>query len=337
MLFELLSELGSSLSLDDTLSLLVARLKRMIPHHTAAIYLCRGNKLVPQFVHGEEFGLFSSLQIPVGHGLSGWVAENRRPIVNGNPSVEPGYLNDPNKFSRMRSAISVPLEGLSKIVGVLTLYHSGADAFTKDHLRMLLAISSKAGLTIENALKYRQVEDSSVTDELTGLPNTRSLFLHLDSELARSIRNNAPLAVVMADLDGFKQINDRFGHLVGNEVLQAMAKSLRDSCRKYDYVARMGGDEFVVILPDSRRDGFASKVEVLRDVAHDVGRAVCGEDILSLSAGGAFFPEDGADVEQLLAAADKRMYQAKQSRRTPALLLPAASRNLQLVRQPVSA
>lgn len=337
MLFELLSELGSSLSLDDTLSLLVARVKRMIPHDTAAIYLCRGDRLVPQFVQGEEVGLFSSLHIPMGHGLSGWVAENGRPIVNGNPSVEPGYLNDPNKFSRMRSAISVPLDGRASVVSVLTLYHSSADAFTKDHLRMLLAIGSKAGLAIENTLKYQQVENSSATDQLTGLPNTRSLFLHLDSELARAIRADAPLAVVLADLDGFKQINDRFGHLVGNEVLQGIAERLKESCRKYDYVARMGGDEFVLILPDSGREGFARKVEVLRELAHNAARAVCGEDILSLSAGGAFFPEDGADVEQLLAVADKRMYQAKDSRHASKLLLPRPNRSVEVVRDRVSA
>ena len=95
MLADVLNELGSSLSVDDTLSLLAARLKRMIPYDTVAIYVRQEQRLIPQFVSGKEFRLFSSLEIPKGQGLSGWVAENRRPIVNGNPSVEPGYLNDP--------------------------------------------------------------------------------------------------------------------------------------------------------------------------------------------------------------------------------------------------
>ena len=319
MLAEVLNELGSSLSVDETLSLLAARLKHMIPHDTVAIYVRKDQQLVPQFVNGEEYRLFSSLDIPLGHGLSGWVAENRRPILNGNPSVEPGYLNDPSKFSRMRSALAVPLEGLAGVAGVLTLYHADSDAFTRDHLRILQAISSKAGIAIENALKYRQVENSSVTDELTGLPNARSLFLQLDSELARSKRTAAPLVVLVLDLDGFKDINDRFGHLAGNKVLQMISEGLRNCCREYDCVARMGGDEFVMILGGSTREAIASKSRDFRKLTHDVGISFCGEDILSMSVGDACFPEDGTDAEQLLAAADKRMYQAKQARSRVAL------------------
>jgi diguanylate cyclase (GGDEF)-like protein len=272
MLADVLNELGSSLSVDETLSLLAARLKHLIPHDTVAIYVRKDNRLAPQFVNGEEYRLFSSLDIPLGHGLSGWVAENRRPIINGNPSVEPGYLNDPTKFSRLRSALAVPLEGLAGVAGVLTLYHAEADAFTRDHLRILQAISSKAGIALENALKYRQVENSSVTDELTGLPNARSLFLQLDSELARSKRTGAPLVVLVLDLDGFKDVNDRFGHLSGNKVLQLISQGLRNCCREYDCVARMGGDEFVMILAGSTREAIASKARDFRLLARDVSR-----------------------------------------------------------------
>ena len=147
----------------------------------------------------------------------------------------------------------MPLEGLSGAIGVMTLYRAESDAFSRDHLRILLAISSKVSLAIENALNFRQVEDSATTDYLSGLPNARSLFLRLDSELARCKRNREPLSVVVCDLDGFKQINDRFGHLEGNKVLRLVAEALRNRCREYDYVARMGGDEFVLLLPGSDR------------------------------------------------------------------------------------
>ena len=314
MLAEVLNELGSSLSVDETLSLLAARLKHLIPHNTIAIYVRKDQRLTPQFVNGEEYRLFSSLDIPLGQGLSGWVAENRRPIINGNPSVEPGYLNDPGKFSNLRSALAVPLEGLAGVAGVLTLYHADADAFTRDHLRILQAISSKAGIALENALKYRQVENSSVTDELTKLPNTRSLFLQLDSELARSKRTGEPLVILVLDLDGFKDINDRFGHLAGNKVLQLISQGLRNCCREFDCVARMGGDEFVMILAGSTREAIASKSRDFRRITREAGLSFCGEEILSISVGEACFPEDGGDAEQLLAAADKRMYQAKQAR-----------------------
>ncbi len=311
MLADVLNELGSSLSVDETLSLLAARLKHMVPHDTIAIYVRKERLLVPQYVNGEEFRLFSSLEIPVGQGLSGWVAENRRPIVNGNPSVEPGYLNDPGRFSRLRSALAVPLEGLTGVAGVLTLYHADADAFTRDHLRILLAISAKAGVAIENALRYKQVENSAVTDELTGLPNARSLFLQLDNELGRAKRSGEPLVVLVLDLDGFKQINDRWGHLTGNKALQMIAKTMRNRCRTYDCVARMGGDEFVVILPATTRAAVPEKIQMLQEAAREAGIELCQEDLLSASVGEACYPEDGSDAEQLLAVADKRMYQAK--------------------------
>ncbi len=133
------------------------------------------------------------------------------------------------------------------MIGVLALYRGERDAFTSDHLRIMLAVSGKMALSIENALKYQQAENSATTDYLTGLPNARSLFLQLDRELARCKRDNSTLTVMVSDMDGFKQINDRFGHLEGNRVLRLFAQALKDSSREYDYVARMGGDEFVVI------------------------------------------------------------------------------------------
>ncbi|PYX06146.1 MAG: hypothetical protein DMG88_19425 [Acidobacteria bacterium] len=106
-LFELSQDLGASLSLGETLSVFSMKLKRLVPYDAIAIYVKRGVELIPEYVNGDNFRLFSSLRIPLGHGLSGWVAQNRKPIVNGNPSVEPGYLNDPTKFSALRSALAV--------------------------------------------------------------------------------------------------------------------------------------------------------------------------------------------------------------------------------------
>lgn len=311
-LFELSQDLGASLSLGETLSVFSVKLKRLVPYDAIAIYVRRGDELIPEHVSGDNFRLFASLRIPLGQGLSGWVAQNRKPIVNGNPSVEPGYLNDPTKFSTLRSALAVPLEGLAGIVGVLTLYNGERDAFTSDHLRILLAVSSKMALAIENALKYQQAESSATTDYLTGLPNARSLFLQLDRELARCKRDTSTLIVMVSDMDGFKQINDRFGHLEGNRVLRLFAQALKESCREYDYVARMGGDEFVVVAPGLTPEAAKKKAEQLRDLARLAGREVCREDILSLSVGQALYPDDGSDAEELLAEADRRMYIEKQ-------------------------
>jgi diguanylate cyclase (GGDEF)-like protein/putative nucleotidyltransferase with HDIG domain len=311
-LFELSQDLGASLSLGETLSVFSVKLKRLVPYDAIAIYVRRNDELLPEHVSGDNFRLFASLRIPLGQGLSGWVAQNKKPIINGNPSVEPGYLNDPTKFSTLRSALAVPLEGLDGVVGVLTLYHAERDAFTSDHLRILLAVSSKMALSIENALKYQQAESSATTDYLTGLPNARSLFLQLDRELARCKRDTSSLTVMVCDMDGFKQINDRFGHLEGNRVLRLFSHALKETCREYDYVARMGGDEFVVIAPGLTPDAALKKTEHLRELARQAGREVCNEDILSLSIGRCVYPEDGLDAEELLAEADRRMYLEKQ-------------------------
>src|ERR1035438_8340907 len=248
-LFEIAHDLGNSLSLDETLSVLAVRLKRIIPYHSVAIWIQRDGVLNPEYVTGEDYRLFSSLEIPLGQGLSGWVTHTRNPIVNGNPSVEPSYLNDPDKTSILCSAVAVPLEGVNGVVGVLSLYHLDRDAFTKDHLRILLGVSPKIGMAVENALRFRQVESSATTDFLTSLPNGRSLFLQLDAEISRAKRSNQPLAVLVVDLDGFKQINDRFGHTEGDKLLRHVATSLKSTCREYDSVARMGGDEFVLVMP----------------------------------------------------------------------------------------
>jgi diguanylate cyclase (GGDEF)-like protein/putative nucleotidyltransferase with HDIG domain len=312
-LFEISQDLGNSLSLDETLSVLAVRLRRIIPFSSLAIWIRREKVLMPEYVTGDDFRLFSSLEIPVGQGLSGWVAENRKPILNGNPSVEPGYLNDAGKFSTLRSAVAVPLEGVSGVLGVLTLYHAESDAFTKDHLRILLAISSKIAVAIENALRFQRAESSATTDYLTDLPNARSLFLHLDAELSRGRRTNAPLAVCVLDLDGFKMVNDRFGHLEGNRVLHEVAAGLRECCREYDYVARMGGDEFVVLLPGVRPVDVEAKISQFRQVVQQVCVNLFHESLLSISIGVAHFLIDGSDAEQLLAEADRRMYKEKQS------------------------
>jgi diguanylate cyclase (GGDEF)-like protein/putative nucleotidyltransferase with HDIG domain len=328
LLFELTRDLGSSLSIDETLSVVATRLQKMVPYDTIAVYISRDKVLIPRYVHGENFRLFSSLEIPVGEGLSGWVAANRKSILNGNPSVESRHVKDPNQTSTLRSALAVPLEGLNGVIGVLTLYRSERDAFSRDHLRILLAISSKVSLSIENALRFQMAEDSATTDYLTGLPNARSLFLRLESELSRCRRTLEPLTVLVCDLDGFKQINDRFGHIEGNKVLRFVADVLRQNCREYDYVARMGGDEFVILLPGSDPESIYDRISQFHQIAYGGIQTANGTGVLALSVGESFYPQDGTDAEQLLAEADRRMYKSKDiNKRTKSKVIhvPAAA------------
>ncbi|MGA2980239.1 MAG: HD domain-containing phosphohydrolase [Terriglobales bacterium] len=310
-MFELSQDLGNSLSLGETLSVLSMRLRKMIPYDSMAVFLLKDGRLLPELVSGDNFRLLSSLNIPLGEGLCGWVAENRKPIINGDPDAEAGYVSDPAKFNPLRSILAVPLEGLNGVVGVLAMYRADRDAFSADHLRILLAVSSKIALSVENALKYQQAEDSATTDYLTGLPNARSLFVHLSRELARCRRTSTTLAVMVCDLDNFKQINDLYGHLEGDNLLKDFSGHLKETCRGYDYVARMGGDEFVLVAPGLNPDSSSEKASRLHQLATEAGRRVAGRDLIGLSVGTAYCPEDGFDVERLLAEADRRMYSMK--------------------------
>jgi putative nucleotidyltransferase with HDIG domain len=145
-------KVGPTLSLEDTISLLAVRAKRLVPHDSMSVYIVRNKILVPEFVSGENFQMFSSLRIPVGEGLSGWVAQNAKAILNGNPSVEPGYLNDPTKYSTLRSALAVPLEGAGSVVAVLALYRAKQDAFTREELNVVQSLIAGVGGLIQGCL-----------------------------------------------------------------------------------------------------------------------------------------------------------------------------------------
>jgi diguanylate cyclase (GGDEF)-like protein/putative nucleotidyltransferase with HDIG domain len=294
-LFELSQDLGSSLSLDETLSLAAMRLRKLVPYDSIVAFIQKDDFLVPEFVSGDNFRLLSSLVIPVGTGLSGWVAQNSKLIINGNPAVEASFAHDPRKTVELRSALALPLEGVNGLVGVLTLYRTETDAFTSEHLRVL-----QVAHFIENALKYRQAESSATSDFLTGLPNARALSMHLDDEIARWRREHATAAILVCDLDGFKKINDRYGHLAGDKVLKLFAKLMREVCRETDYAARMGGDEFVIVAPTMTPGSVSERISLLSALALEAGREVCGSDLLSVSAGAAFYPQDGSETEQLL-------------------------------------
>jgi len=150
-----LSSRGVALCIADIASLLAVRLGCLVPYDSLAMYSLKDAVLVPELVSGENFRLFSSLRIPLGEGLSGWVAQNHKAILNGNPAVEPGYLNDPQRYSTLRSSLAVPLAGARGVVAVLALYRTALDAFTPDDLRVVEAIAAGLGVLIESAAKQK--------------------------------------------------------------------------------------------------------------------------------------------------------------------------------------
>ncbi len=160
-LLQLAQKVEGALSFEDLISLLAVRVKRLIPHDSMAVYTVQEKALAPAFVSGDNFRLFSSLRIPVGEGLSGWVAENCKAILNGNPSVEPGYLNDATKYSTLRSALAVPLQGKSNVIAVVALYRVSQDAFTREDLSLLLCMCSGLALAAENSLQRNKQSGSN--------------------------------------------------------------------------------------------------------------------------------------------------------------------------------
>ena len=316
-ILEITHDLSAALRLEETLSVVGQRLRQLVPFDCIAVYLREGDFLRPKYVNGDNSRLFASLAIPIGQGLSGWVVQNLKPIINGNPSVEPGYLDDASKFSLLNAALSVPLgEGTEALSGALTLYRTERDSYTRDHLRVLLAVTPKISRAIESALKLQHAQRQANTDELTALPNARGLYLHLQDRFEQSKTQTASFAVLVCDLDGFKYINDRFGHPTGNDLLKRVALILQNNCRDTDYVARLGGDEFVLVLPEARQDELDSRIvnldRLIRRACHDL----CGEEHVSLSVGIACYPGDGQDPETLLSSADSQMYLAKRTRKS---------------------
>lgn len=313
VLMELSQQLGNSLQLDETLAMVSSGLRRLVPFDSLVMYVIRGNSLMPRYATGESTSLFLSRQLALGQGVAGWVAAHGKPVLNGHPNLE--AAPEVSRSVVLNSSLAVPLISGKDTLGVVMVSRRGFDAFTKDDLRVILAISGKLGTFIDNALKYEQAAASASTDFLTALPNARALNLQLESELARSQRQNTALTVLVADLDGFKDVNDRYGHLEGDAVLRAIARVLRENCREYDFVARMGGDEFVLLLPGMEESDVMAKISQLNIAVAEAGRKVVADSRLGLSIGQARFPVDGRTPEQLLAEADQRMYAAKTLRK----------------------
>jgi diguanylate cyclase (GGDEF)-like protein/putative nucleotidyltransferase with HDIG domain len=321
VLFEMSRDLVTGLNLAATMQAVDERIGALVPHDSLAVYLRRqanGNsvedQLICEYATGQDAATLSVLAVQSGHGVAGWVAENRNPILNANP-VEAGYLSDANGSLTLHSAVVIPLEGNGGVIGVLALYATGKEAFTQDHLRVLQVVAPRLTLALENIRLYSSVECGAGTDYLTGLPNARGLFAHLETVLADSGEAGA-VSVIVADLDGFKAVNDQFGHLEGNRLLQHAADVFRQKSRVGDYISRMGGDEFVFVLPATRLDEGERISLRLRQSLEEAATAVLGTSILSMSVGVASYPASGSTPELILAEADRLMYIDKRKRKS---------------------
>jgi diguanylate cyclase (GGDEF)-like protein len=199
------------------------------------------------------------------------------------------------------------------VVGVLALYHSRKNAFLSDHLRVLTAFSSKLALSIENNPNFPTAIDGVTTDYLTGLPNARSLFVHLEGEVNGCLSEGTALAVLACHLDGFGVVKRRFGRSKANRLLRLVADAMQSICSDHDCIAKMGGDEFVIVLSGIPEETIDSMVERLCAATREIGLSICSSDLLFLSVGRALLPKDGTEPEVLLAAGERRMYKTRRN------------------------
>jgi diguanylate cyclase (GGDEF)-like protein/putative nucleotidyltransferase with HDIG domain len=317
-LYEIAQTMGTSLGVADTMALIASKLMNLVPFSACAlfVYTEASETLYCRFATGIDSELLQQLAIKSGQGLTGWVARNRRPLVNARPVTELEAAGS-NLPTALQAALVCPLVFGDRFIGTLAVYHLEPSFYRDDHRRLLDRVCEQAGAVIHNAIVFEQTQEASLTDPLTNLPNTRFMFMHLTRELARAERLRAEVSLLVMDLNDFKEINDNHGHHIGDRALREIAKVLRAAIRPYDICVRYAGDEFIVVLAGCGRDEAENKRVELRDaVDRIVFEPRPGDRLpLAISAGAAVFPHDGDTYELLLAKADSRMYRDKSLRK----------------------
>jgi diguanylate cyclase (GGDEF)-like protein/putative nucleotidyltransferase with HDIG domain len=338
-LYEIAQTMGTSLGVSDTMALIASKLSSLVPFSACALYLFdeETDTLRCRFATGVEADTINTITVRAGHGLAGWVARNRRPLVNAVPAAEYEAAGLA-KSTTLQSALVAPLVFSERVIGTLAVYSTEADFYTDDHRRLVDRVSEQASAVIHNSIIFEQTQEDSLTDTLTGLPNTRFMFMHLTRELSRAERLKNEIALLVMDLDSFKNINDNHGHHVGDRALREVATVLRDGIRPYDICVRYAGDEFIVVLSGcSAEEAEEKRVELQRTVDGLLFEARPGRKLpLGISIGAAIFPQDGASYEMLLATADGRMYRDKARRKQRALLPATGTDGLAAVHVPLA-
>ena len=313
-LYQIAQTMGTSLGVSDTMALIASKLSSLVPFSACTLFQYdeSANLLTCRFATGTDYELMQQLALKGGQGITGWVARNRRPLVNARPSgdLEAAGSSLP---TTLQSALVCPLLLGDRVIGTLAVYHTTPSFYGDDHRRLLDRVCEQAAAVIHNSIVFEQTHEASLTDPLTNLPNTRFMVNHLGRELSRAERGNAEVSLLVMDLNDFKDINDTFGHHVGDRALREVAQVLRGAIRPYDVCVRYAGDEFIVVLAGCGWDEAEYKrLELQEAVESLVFEAKPGVRMpLSISAGAAVFPHDGNAYEVLMAKADRRMYRNK--------------------------
>ena len=306
--------LTSSFDLDTILRTIIEHMERFIEADLWTLLMLdeARQELYYAITAGGEESSLRGLRVKVGEGVAGWVVEHGEtllvPEAHEDPRVKAGA-----KPSSVRSVIAIPLRGRKGTHGAIEIFNPRADQLTDYTIDFLHILADHAAIAIENAHDVSRIQQLTITDDCTGLYNVRYLYEVLGREMERCARLALPVGLAFLDLDHFKRVNDEHGHLVGSELLARTGERLRELSRKEDWCFRYGGDEFVILMPETGAEAALAQVRALHSALLETEFTMKNGLKLRVSAsvGVATAPTDGATVHAIVGIADARMYAVK--------------------------
>lgn len=316
ILYEIGQHVNSTIEISELYRTLIEVLPKRIDLHKFAILMVDDKKefLNVEAAYGfENTERIYDLAFRIGEGISGEAALKGEIIYLPNVSADKRFLHYRGESIEQGSFISIPLRLKSDILGVMNCSRSQKDAFSQEDIRLLTLVANQIALAAQNAKLYTKTRELSVRDELTGLYNRRHFQGVLQMEWKRATRFKRPLSLLMVDIDHFKEFNDTLGHRHGDKVLKLISELISKNLREVDTVARFGGEEFVVLLPDTDREGAVVVGEKLRRIVQTEHFEEDHRHILPLtiSVGISVFPDDAKEMDDLIDHADIALYEAK--------------------------
>ncbi len=317
---QLARSLTSSFDLDTILRTILEQMERIMQAELWTLLMLdeASQELYYAIAAGGEQEALSDLRVKVGEGVAGWVVEHGETLIVPEAEEDPRMKGASSATPRnVRSVIALPLRGRKGTQGAIEIFNPRADQMNDYTIAFLHILADHAAIAIENAHDVARIQQLTITDDTTGLYNVRHLYKVLGQELSRSSRLKAPLSLAFLDLDHFKLVNDVHGHLVGSELLATTGKRLQELCRKQDWCFRYGGDEFVILLPETGAEAALTRAcEMLDALMNTEFRMKNGLRLrVRASVDLATSPSDGITVHSIIGTADTRMYMVKNSGR----------------------
>ena len=319
---ELGKALTSSLHLDQVLRTIMEKINEVLRPDTWSLLLMDEEKkeLYFEIATGTGAGALRDVRIPVGQGIAGWVAQSGEAVVVPDTSQDSRFFAQVDERTRMetRSIVAVPVRFREQCLGVIELINCvGPEGFSSRDLALLEALADYAAIAIENARHVHRIHELTITDDCTTLYNARHMNLILDTEIYRSQRYSFEFSLIFIDLDHFKAVNDTHGHLVGSRLLGEIGSAVKGNCRLIDFAFRYGGDEFVILLPQTSKENAVRVAHrLLKLISETVWLKDSGLNIkITASIGVASFPTDSKTKVELLHMADEAMYSVKNTTR----------------------